>query len=112
MLALLWIAGFLWFVFALPTEPSIPHKTDAIVALTGGAKRVSTALELLDQQEAPILLVSGVNPQVTEEELLQSFRHLKSRVTIESRDQIYTPCNLRLSYATRGLNIQVCCART
>lgn len=66
MLALFcaWAAGFAWFVHAAhrPGEPA--PRADGIVALTGGADRVETALRLLAQGRAPRLLVSGVAPGV------------------------------------------------
>jgi uncharacterized SAM-binding protein YcdF (DUF218 family) len=45
----------------------VPHSptdneqtTDAIIVLTGGSKRLQHSLELLEQEKAPILFVSGV----------------------------------------------------
>jgi uncharacterized SAM-binding protein YcdF (DUF218 family) len=60
VLALAWGAGFLWFLNAawLTTEP--PAAADGIVALTGGAERVETALKLLAEGRARLLLISGV----------------------------------------------------
>ena len=55
-------AGFAWFVHAsLRPGPPPPH-ADGIVALTGGADRVETALHLLLAGRARRLLVSGVAP--------------------------------------------------
>ncbi|HEY4251218.1 MAG TPA: YdcF family protein [Roseomonas sp.] len=54
--------GFLWFqgyVAALPEAPE--EKTDGIVVLTGGAERVETALRLLAQDRARLLLVTGAH---------------------------------------------------
>jgi len=57
---LVWTAGFAWFVFASTrTPPAPPPEADGIVALTGGAERVETALRLLAAGRAPLLLVSG-----------------------------------------------------
>jgi len=64
VLALLlgWVAGLVWFVrVADRTEPAPPH-ADGIVALTGGASRVETALHLLAEGRAAWLLVSGIGP--------------------------------------------------
>ena len=60
VLALAWVAGFVWFVQAawVTTEP--PAAADGIVALTGGAERVETALKLLAEGRAQVLLISGV----------------------------------------------------
>ncbi len=60
VLALLWLAGFVWFLrLTERTSPPPPH-ADAIVALTGGAGRVEAALRLLAEGRARIALVSGV----------------------------------------------------
>ncbi|MCW3477766.1 YdcF family protein [Limobrevibacterium gyesilva] len=59
-MALSWAVGFAWFLHkaAAPSEP--PPQADGIVALTGGAERVETALRLLARGQAQKLLVSGV----------------------------------------------------
>ena len=47
-----------------------PPQSQAIVALTGGSlERLSTGVELLEQQRGERLLISGVNRIVTDEEL-------------------------------------------
>lgn len=57
----LWLAGFAVFLFAVftavPPNPMPP--ADGIVALTGGDDRLSTALALLAERDAPLLLISG-----------------------------------------------------
>jgi uncharacterized SAM-binding protein YcdF (DUF218 family) len=60
LLALLWGAGFAWFLRTALAEASPPPQADGIVALTGGASRVETALRLLADGRARLLLVSGV----------------------------------------------------
>jgi uncharacterized SAM-binding protein YcdF (DUF218 family) len=60
LLLLGWIAGFAWFVRVSTTTPQPPPEADGIVALTGGAERVETALRLLAQGHARLLLISGV----------------------------------------------------
>ena len=60
MLALLWLAGFAWFLRLAERTPPPPSHADGIVALTGGAGRVETALRLLAEGRARIALVSGV----------------------------------------------------
>ena len=45
---LIFAGGFYWFVSQMPVvEASPSHKADGIVVLTGGAFRISDALELL-----------------------------------------------------------------
>jgi uncharacterized SAM-binding protein YcdF (DUF218 family) len=61
-LLLAWSAGLAWFVrVAGQAEPPAP-RADGIVALTGGADRVETALRLLAADRAAWLLVSGIGP--------------------------------------------------
>ena len=63
-LAVLWAAGFGWFVNKVAKERPVspmPH-TDGIVVLTGGADRVRAGLRLLVQGAAPLLLISGAGP--------------------------------------------------
>lgn len=60
-----WFAGFLWFVYDMPSNPPCPDcTTDAIVVLTGGNNRIASALDLLDQKLAGHLLISGVKPGI------------------------------------------------
>jgi len=57
-----WAAGLVWFIrLADRVDPPPPH-ADGIVALTGGANRVETALHLLAEGRAEWLLVSGIGP--------------------------------------------------
>lgn len=46
-----------------------PIETDAIVVLTGGAKRIQAAVSLLQKNEGKRLFISGVNPRVNENQL-------------------------------------------
>jgi uncharacterized SAM-binding protein YcdF (DUF218 family) len=59
-LALAWTAGFAWFVHAAWITAEPPARADGIVVLTGGAERVETALKLLAEGRARVLLISGV----------------------------------------------------
>jgi uncharacterized SAM-binding protein YcdF (DUF218 family) len=58
--ALALAGGFAWFARAALVPPSLPPIADGIVALTGGADRVGTALRLLQAGRARVLLISGV----------------------------------------------------
>ncbi len=60
VLALAWAAGFAWFLHAAWASAEPPAAADGIVALTGGAERVETALKLLAEGRARVLLISGV----------------------------------------------------
>ncbi len=71
VLLLLWCIGFLAFVAKLPEAPEAPgEKTDAIVALTGGAQRVAEAVRLLAAGDAQRLLVTGVHNDVVLPEIV------------------------------------------
>jgi hypothetical protein len=52
--------GFAWFVASAGSVATPPPHADGIVVLTGGAERVETALRLLAEDQARLLLVSGV----------------------------------------------------
>ncbi len=67
----LWGAGLLWFAANLPTVVADPsRRTDAIVVLTGGTGRLRQGFELLAQDRAQELFVSGVGRGVKVSELL------------------------------------------
>ena len=59
--AIVWAAGFAWFLRVAMQAPGDAPQADGIVAFTGGAERVETALHLLAEGRARLLLVSGVN---------------------------------------------------
>lgn len=59
-----WAAGFLWFAQDAMRPPAAPARADGIVALTGGADRVATALELLRAGCSDRLLISGVHESI------------------------------------------------
>jgi uncharacterized SAM-binding protein YcdF (DUF218 family) len=65
--------GFLKFLSVVPAgEQAAPAKSDGIVALTGGAERLSDALRLLASGRGRRLLISGVHPETTEAELARA----------------------------------------
>ena len=55
-----WGLGFGWYSHVARQKQRPPVSADGIVALTGGAERIGTALRLLADGVAPALLVSGV----------------------------------------------------
>jgi uncharacterized SAM-binding protein YcdF (DUF218 family) len=59
------LAGFIWFMADALRPAPPPPPADGIVALTGGADRIATALRLLQQGKARLLLISGVGPGAT-----------------------------------------------
>jgi len=61
LLAILWAAGFIWFLRVMPdTVDDTTTTTDAIVVLTGGSERLPVGLELLANDLGERLFVSGV----------------------------------------------------
>jgi uncharacterized SAM-binding protein YcdF (DUF218 family) len=63
-------AGFAWFVYHVPAEEvSLDRDADGIVVLTGGASRISDAIELLAAGHGKRLLISGVHRNTTMTEI-------------------------------------------
>lgn len=71
-LALLYLLGYALFAVMLP-RPAGNERTDGIVVLTGGAKRIERGLDLLEAKRAQRLLVSGVARTVLPEELAAEY---------------------------------------
>jgi uncharacterized SAM-binding protein YcdF (DUF218 family) len=64
--------GFLWFAFHVAREESpLDRAADGIVALTGGASRISDAVELLASGRGRRLLITGVGPTTNTAELMR-----------------------------------------
>src|SRR5882672_3159113 len=63
-------AGFGWFVHHVPDEEvAIRGSFDGIVVLTGGASRISDAIELLAAGHGKRLLISGANRSTNQSEI-------------------------------------------
>ena len=67
-LILLYLLGYALFAVLLPGEAD-DRRTDAIVVLTGGAKRLERGLDLLERGRAGRMLISGVERTVRPVEL-------------------------------------------
>src|SRR5262249_31390039 len=69
-LAGVWGMAFLHSVHALPDPPPdpVPH-ADGIVTLTGGGERIVAAMTLLRDNKGARLLISGVHPDTTRDDL-------------------------------------------
>ena len=85
--AVLWVAGLFQFASLVPKQVLDPStRTNAIVVLTGGSRRLGEGLELLSQGLAEKLFVSGVYRGVDVRELLQigrrNPRELETRTVI------------------------------
>jgi uncharacterized SAM-binding protein YcdF (DUF218 family) len=68
LIVLVWLLGLAWFIVSLP-GPAGEQRTDAIVVLTGAKGRIERGLAQLQQGRAKRMLVSGVFPLVSENEL-------------------------------------------
>lgn len=68
----IWAIGLVRFAATLPGDVADDHtRTDAIVVLTGGSDRLATGFQLLRDDFAPRLLISGVPETVTADRLLE-----------------------------------------
>jgi uncharacterized SAM-binding protein YcdF (DUF218 family) len=62
--------GFLWFIWRVPAdEIPLDRNADGIVALTGGASRITDAIELLASGRGKRLLISGANRATNSNEI-------------------------------------------
>ena len=70
--ALVWAAGFVVFVLALPGPAPNGIETDGVAVLTGGPLRTARGVAVLESGLARRLLISGVDPSVRPLELSQA----------------------------------------
>ena len=78
VLAIAWCGGLAWFAYtATRPAPPVP-KADGIVVLTGGAGRIEAALDLLQQDRAQLMLISGVSEYLS----LQQIVHAAGRTLL------------------------------
>jgi uncharacterized SAM-binding protein YcdF (DUF218 family) len=64
--AALLAVGFVWFLWSIPNdEVALTHDADGIVVLTGGASRVTDAIELMAAGRGRRLLISGLHRTTT-----------------------------------------------
>jgi uncharacterized SAM-binding protein YcdF (DUF218 family) len=69
----LFAAGFLWFVWHMPSdEVALDRSADGIVVLTGGASRILDGIELLAAGRGKRLLISGVHRGTTTGEIART----------------------------------------
>jgi len=74
LLVFLWVIGFANFLRSIPIHtPGDIVKSDAIIVLTGGPKRLEVGITLLEKGKAALLFVSGVNEKVTRSDILNLF---------------------------------------
>ncbi len=80
----IWAAGFLWFYNNVPQEKKIfpPNTADAIIVLTGGNNRLEYGLELLANNAADTLFVSGVGTNVGVDDILRQVpNNIRSKIS-------------------------------
>lgn len=70
---IIWMIGFAWFAIDLPRTAADDVKTDSVVVLTGGPKRIDRALVVLTSKKAERLLISGVDREVKPIELAAEY---------------------------------------
>ncbi|MDN3644584.1 YdcF family protein [Pontixanthobacter aestiaquae] len=70
--AIIWFAGFLTFTLTLP-GPVADDESRVVVVPTGAAGRIERGLELLEADDARIMLVTGVDPEVKPGEFAAQF---------------------------------------
>ena len=101
LLVCLWGVSFANFLRLIPIQtPSDIVKSDAIIVLTGGSRRLEVGITLLENDKAALLFVSGVNEKVTRSDILNL---LDGGIILES-DKLFSCC-ITLGYTaedTRG----------
>jgi len=78
VVVLMGAGGFLSFIAAIPqaaqpVDPAAAPQADGIVVLTGGKDRITVAMQLLEAGRGARLLISGVNEDLTREDLAENF---------------------------------------
>jgi len=93
--AVLWTGGLIWFASLANRAPKdVATITEALIVLTGGTERVAAAVDLLKQEKAEKLLISGVNKKVDWVLLAQTINELPEQLA----DKItlgHVACNTR-----------------
>ncbi|WP_379552527.1 YdcF family protein [Erythrobacter sp. W53] len=72
-IVLIYAVGFLAFATTLP-GPISGAETDAVIVPTGGAGRIARGLAVVRSGKAEQMFVSGVDPEVTEQEFANQFK--------------------------------------
>ncbi|MFT9449838.1 YdcF family protein [Gluconobacter japonicus] len=88
--ALIWTLGLAWFIHDSRQPPQVATVCDGIVTLTGGQSRIDTSMTLLKGGYGQLLLISGVGPHVTLDQLAKLQRQSLSddmiaRITLGRR---------------------------
>lgn len=83
----LWLYGFIWYAQKIPGEVKDETTiTDAIIVLTGGKNRLEAGLQLLINEKAKKMFISGVHEHVTYKELAETIddwpKQYKDKITL------------------------------
>jgi uncharacterized SAM-binding protein YcdF (DUF218 family) len=109
---LIWCIGYVIFIVRVITADfdKPVQKSDAIIVLTGGSKRIETGVSLLRKGLAGHLLISGVDRHVTRSDVLATHNlpeKLRECCVTLGRQAKDTPGNARETYHwTRDKDIQ------
>lgn len=83
-LTLIWISGFVLFADSINSHPKDnTTKTEAIIVLTGGRNRIVEAVKLYNQGLAPKLFISGVNKNISLNDIIN-----KHSLRIDNENEI------------------------
>ncbi len=70
LVGLSWVGGLFWFIDTLPRASGVGRAAaDGVVVFTGDPERVQAAMALIDGGAGQRLLISGVNPQTSRDQL-------------------------------------------
>jgi uncharacterized SAM-binding protein YcdF (DUF218 family) len=86
----IWALGWLWFATSIALMKPITEikTTQAIVVLTGGNGRINEGLNMLAEEIAPNLFISGVHKDTTKKDIFNSWKKPTKK----------EPCCLTLGY--------------
>ena len=70
LFAVAWFLGFAVFVILLP-RPAGDRPTDGVVVLTGATGRIARGSDIVERHLARRMLISGVEPNVTSQQLAE-----------------------------------------
>ena len=108
LILMFWIIGFVVFCLYAFSFKYFPEKhNDAVVVLTGGSNRIKTGLKLLEEKKTDYMLISGVNKEVSKEDLFASIdSEISNKITL-GYDALDTKGNAKeINNWVQGKNIQ------
>lgn len=89
ILLCLWVAGLAWFIKDIEKiDAKIAQNADAIVVLTGSSGRIDAGLQLLEENRAKHLFISGVGQDATLADLSRNLTSFDQQKVEEMKDHI------------------------